>query len=202
MKFHYNRDVFDIIWSGLSGVLPDPYFMDTTNSPYSKELYWMLALQTQEKSVGGSLLSPEINHEDLRLPVKSWTEISGCSVTVDDCEHAYIGIHGEGYVYESCIICKSSLEFISRQGTVFDIKWQGKCDDMEKEIPFFLFGKLPFKGIRVEGTEKDNDDTILERFSKYLDPSEFIQHPLKRFNECYMDGVYMATAFFEPKPSL
>ncbi len=103
--------------------------------------------------------------------------------------------YGTTYVYDHQLIAKGNVNIVARDGDMFHIIADGQ-DLNEKEFKIDAIAR--FKGVYVDGSEKDTQESIDARLKQFLDLSTLVGSPFKLENE-YGSGVKMGQSFFKPK---
>jgi len=201
------RDLsFRIVKATISAGLSDPYWHATYNSGQRFGLNWGLNIETEEKRIDDEIWRPRVYHEALEFPIRHWMELAGQVVKWDVAFDPETNkANGGFYVWEHGEINRALLQFSSRQGLNFPVRWSGDCniywDDEEygEDVPFSLETTATFERVRLAGSEADTDETMVQRLSQYLDPDNFTQQPIEMSGHKYEDGVAMAECIFVPK---
>jgi hypothetical protein len=153
-------------------------------------LDWEVIVQTEEKVLFEETddeiyLSPRISWGEFSFPtMRRWFELEGKSLHFDAARDDLSAPHPFSYFNTHELIPSSTLKFAERAGNKFLIHWEGTCDALwvepyNKDVPFLIQTEAVFKEISVMASESDTDATTRELLAKYLDPDDFIQHPLK-----------------------
>lgn len=157
-------------------------------------LSWYLEVQTEKQTVKVRMededpIEEEISAE-LRLscefesdPMRRWLELESKTVHSNMAEGRQFP-SGFSYFETHEYIPYSTLKFVKRMGNKFRIHWEGKCNPVfgepyNTDVPFLIQTEANFIEISVHVNRRDTDATVLARLSEYLDPSDFIQHPIK-----------------------
>lgn len=205
MAFTLDGVIFGIESATLAASVPDPYWCDTYNDGEGKELSWQLDVRMEEVEVDDAPWEPSIYHHSLLLPVRRWMEIEGQTITwVTACDPETDEPNGGFYVWEHEDIPRAVLRFLTRNGTGFQLSWEGECNVFWDErfgenVPFRLQTVASFTGVLIHGSERDTAETMRQRLSQFLDPDDFIQGPVERGTHCYQTGVGMVSCVFKPK---
>jgi hypothetical protein len=157
-------------------------------------LSWYLEVQTETQPVKVSMEDEDPIEEemsaDLRLscefesdPMRRWLELEGKTVHSNMAEGQQFPA-AFSYFETHEYIPYSTLKFVKRTGNKFQIHWEGKCNPVfgepyNSDVPFLIQTEATFKEISVHVNPRDTEATVLARLSEYLDPSDFIQHPIK-----------------------
>jgi hypothetical protein len=85
----------------------------------------------------------------------------------------------------------------------FRIEWDGVCNVFWNEkygenVPFSIQTVARFTEVIVHGNEHDDDISLRQRLSPYLDPGDFVHRPIRKDECTYDSGVGMADCRFEP----
>ena len=196
---------FDIEKATISGTISDPYWCDTYNGGLSRGLLWSVDVDAKGQEVDGEFWQPRIYHESLQFPIRHWMDLAGQSVRWNTPFNEATGEPNGGvYVFGHEDIVWATLSFLHREGNTFQLHWEGACnifwnDEYGETVPFSLDAMASFTGIRVLGSEADNDETMRERLALYLDPDDFIQRPIETTGNQYESGVEMIQTLFEPR---
>jgi hypothetical protein len=187
----------------LSAAIPDPYWSRKYNPTGDARLFW--SLDVEAKCVpDGEMWRPRVYHQNLRFPIRQWTEVVGQEVEWSARYDERSGEPNGGfYVLEHGDIPRARLRFVERDGVNFRFEWEGVCDvfwdeEYGQDVPFWASGWAGFTGVIVRGSESDTTETLRLRLAEYLDTRGFLQGPLCRDGHCYEDGVGMAHAVFTP----
>jgi hypothetical protein len=113
-----------------------------------------------------------------------WLELEGKTIHFDASNDDLSAPHPFSYFWTHELIPSSTLKFGKRIGNKFVIHWEGTCNPFlgepyNEDVPFLIQTEATFKEISVSGSQSDTDATMFERLSKYLDPADFIQQPMK-----------------------
>lgn len=100
------------------------------------------------------------------------------------------------YIFNHQRVAPGRLQIRSRNGVEFEVVASGKN---EEGIEFSVEATAVFRGIRVRGSEKDTEETILARLKSQLEVSNLNAGPFK-LRHRYESGVGMGEAIFTPKP--
>jgi len=180
------RDVrFPIREATISGHILNPDWLNKYGEGKSLRLEWDVVVQTEEQLIDEELFAdPRISWAEFSFPIRRWSELEGQTIQFDAARDALTAPHAFSYFETHELIPVSTLKFVKRAGNKFLIHWEGTCDPMfeepyHKNVPFLIQTEAVFKEISVQAGESDTDATTLERLSKYLDPADFIQHPMK-----------------------
>lgn len=179
------RDIrFPLREAIISGYILNPDWLNNYGKDEQPGLYWSVRVQTEEQFIGGEFFAaPRISWDEISFPLLSrWLDIEGKTVHCDAADPRVP--HPCSYFDTHEIIPSSTLKIGERAGHKFRIHWEGTCDPLleapyDKDVPFIIQTEATFKEISVQAGRSDTDATTLERLSKYLNPADFIQHPIK-----------------------
>jgi hypothetical protein len=157
-------------------------------------LSWSIEVQTETRPVKVQMEDEDPIEEEicaeLRLScefesyaMRRWSELEGKTVHSDMADNSQFPA-AFSYFETHERIPYSTLRFVKRTGNKFQIHWEGKCNPMfgkpyDRDVPFLIQTEAAFKEISVQVNRRDTDAMVLARLSEYLDPSDFIQHPIK-----------------------
>jgi hypothetical protein len=195
------RDIhFPIREATISGSLFHPDYIRSAKY-LNPGLDWEIIVQTEEQPIDEDFFAdPRMSCGEFSLPLRRWLDLEGQTVHSAagnqpgaPVAFSYFGTHEA--------IPSSTLKFVKRMGNKFLIHWEGTCEPMfeepyKKNVPFLIQTEATFKEISVQAIPRDTDATTLERLSKYIDPADFIQHPLEKSD--YDDSVENRYGIFEP----
>ncbi len=205
MRLRLKDLVFDVSTAELSGRIPDPYWHLKYNTGGDRRLFWLLHIKTEQRMIDGQRWCPGVYHESLYLPVRNWTDVGGQVIQWDEPFDDDTGeLNGGFYVFEHGDIPRGRLHFGRRYGNRFSVFWEGTCNvhwnsQLWEDVPFSINAEATFSEIVVAGSSNDDDATMLDRLSLYLQPTDLEQLPIKYEKHAYVDGVGMATTRFRPK---
>jgi hypothetical protein len=129
--------------------------------------------------------APRMSWGEFNFPtMRRWFDLEGKTVHSDETDSKPGTPHAFSYFDTHEAMPKSTLKFVKRAGNKFVIHWEGTCNPLQEEpyyqdVPFLIETEAIFKEISIQAGKNDTDATTLERLSKYLDPADFIQHPMK-----------------------
>jgi hypothetical protein len=191
--------VFEIAEATLTAGIPDPHWSHKYDPGGNAGLAWALTVDAKEQEFDDTVWEPRVYHEELYFPVRRWMDVAGQSVThdADANEEA-----GTVYLFEHEGISRGTLRFFERDGLRFRFEWDGLCDlfweePYDQDVPFTIQGWATFTEVMVRGSARDTDASVRARLAEYLDPDDFVQHPLQA-GPPYQDGVRSAHARFTP----
>ncbi len=185
------RDIhFPVREATISGYILDPDWLSKYGKNEKLRLEWEVVVQTEEQTLFKEtdeecFADPRISWGEFSFPtMRRWSELEGKTIHFDAAKSDPSAPHPFSYFWTHELIPSSTLKFVKRAGNKFVIHWEGVCDPMlgepyHKNVPFLIQTEATFKEITVRANPKDTDATTLERLSKYLDTSDFIQHPMK-----------------------
>lgn len=198
---------YKIVKAELTATIPDPYWIDTYNSSESKKIGWFLDIEAEpfdesEKALDGYGIN--ISHEYLTFNIKSWKEIEGKVVNWDTPFNEYDEPNGNLYVFSHEDILNGNIEFSKRIGNKFITTWKGNGnifwdDEFGKNVPFELNCEVTFKEVIVRCSEKDDNESVIQRIVQNLDPKEFEISTIELQPHKYQSGVQMAEVKLFPK---
>jgi hypothetical protein len=126
--------------------------------------------------------APRISWGEFSFPsMHRWYDLEG-KILSSDMVGRTPSVPAGAYSYfsEHEAIPISTLKFVKRSGNKFVIHWEGILGEpYQKDVPFLIQTEAVFKGIGIMANQSDTDATTPERLSKYIDPADFIQHPMK-----------------------
>lgn len=178
------------IMAGIS----DPYWCDKYNKGKDKDLSWLISIETQTDDP--AFPGPNV---DIGLPIKisNWHNLAPYEKAWTEAVDAATGEgYGTMYIFDHQSIAPGRVQIKSRDGVQFQVVASGKN---EEGIDFSLEVTAVFREIRVRGSEKDTDETILARLKSQLDDSNLSAAPFQ-LDHTYNSGVRMGEAIFSPKP--
>jgi hypothetical protein len=173
----------------ISAALADPYWCDKYNRGKGKSLRWFISIESE----GG----PSVDFDGLPIQVTNWHKLAPFTTewteTLDPAtEDGYASM----YISDHQWVAPGRLEIKSRDGVKFLVVASGKN---EEGVEFSLAATAVFREIRVRGSEKDTDETILTRLKAQLDDSNLVAAPFVLHLQ-YSSGVRMGEAIFTPTP--
>ena len=181
------RDIhFPVREATISGYMLDPDWLNKYGKDENPGLCWEVVVDTEEQPIDEDLFpqAPRISWGEFSFPMRRWFELEGKIVHSDATNRDPSVPNAFSYFWTHEPIPYSTLKFVKRVGNKFVIHWQGTCNPMleepyNKDVPFLIQTEAAFKEISVQASQTDTDATTLERLSKYLDPADFLQHPMK-----------------------
>jgi hypothetical protein len=176
--------------ASVSGYILDPDWLDKYGKNEKPGLEWEVVVQTEERTLYEEteeeiFLSPRLSWAEFSFPaMRRWLELEGKTIHFDAADGDLSAPHPFSYFDTHEMIPDSTLKFVKRAGNKFLIHWEGTCDPLLEEpyyknVPFRIQTEAAFKEINIHAGKSDTDATTLERLSKYLDPADFIQQPMK-----------------------
>jgi len=205
MSFTLKDLNFDVEKADISAQINDPYWCDKYNHGSGKELFWGVSIDMVTRRIEDTGWSPRIYTGRLRFPTRRWTDLAHHTFEWTTPADAVTGESNGGfYVFEHAEIPQAKLQILDRRDNRFHLLWTGLGNvywDKKywENVPFSTEATAVFGDIFVHGSEKDNDNTMRERFAQYLDPADFTQTPIEFEKHTYESGVKMARAIFKPK---
>jgi hypothetical protein len=184
------RDInFPIREATISGYMLDPDWLNKYGKNENPGLKWDVVIETEEQAVYGepdeeTIASPRISWGEFSFPtMRRWIDLEGKIVHSDAANRDRSPQVAFSYFDTHEAILNSTLKFVERAGNKFVIHWEGTCDPLldepyNKDVPFRIQTEAVFKEITVQASRSDTDATTRERLSEYLDPADFIQHPM------------------------
>ena len=154
-------------------------------------LCWEVIVQTEgqilfEGTDDEYFTAPRISWGEFSFPaMRRWFDLEGKVLSSDMVGRTPSVPAGAcSYFDTHDAVSNSTLKFVKRSGNKFVIHWEGICDSLmgesyDKGVPFLIQTEAVFKQIGISANQSDTDATTRERLSKYLDPADFIQHPIK-----------------------
>lgn len=185
------RDIhFPIREATISGYILDPDWVNKYGKNENLRLEWEVVVQTEEQTIDEGtdeefFADPRFSWGEFSFPtMRRWFELEGKTIHFDAANSDLSAPHPFSYFETHELIPISTLKFVKRAGNKFVIHWEGVCDPMlsepyNKNVPFLIQTEAAFKEITVSANQRDTDSTTLERLAKYLDATDFIQHPMK-----------------------
>lgn len=185
------RDIhFPIREATISGYMLNPDWLNKYGKNENPGLEWEVVVQTEEQTLYEEtdeeiFVDPRISWAEFSFPtMRRWFDLEGKTVHSDATNRDPSAQVAFSYFWTHEAILNSTLKFVKRAGNKFVIHWEGTCDPLlgepyHKDVPFLIQTEAAFKEITVQASQSDTDATTLERLSKYLDPADFIQHPMK-----------------------
>ncbi len=195
-QFVFDGNEYAIDRAEIVAVLPDPYWCDTYNNGQGKALSWSIRFEAKGREISGDSLSPHVSFDGLNfLKVTDWRDLAGTSITwTEPVNDETGGRYGLTYLYDHQLIINGKLQVKLRDGTVFRIVASGENEEGQK---FSINADARFVEVRVNGSEKDNDEQIRERLSKHLSLKHLKPTPFKIESE-YDDGTKFGDAIYTP----
>jgi hypothetical protein len=176
------RDInFPVRTATITGYILHPEYVKDENP----RLEWEVSVQTEERMIDEEYFaSPRISWGEFGFEMRRWSELEGKTIHFDAARDDLTVPHAFSYFDTHELIPYSTLKFGKREGNKFVIDWEGTCDPRlgepyQTNVPFRIRTEAVFKKVSVMANHSDTDATTLERLSKYLDPADFIQHPLE-----------------------
>jgi hypothetical protein len=174
----------------ISGYMLDPDWLNKYGKDENPGLEWEVVVQTEEKAIYEGtddeiIVDPRMSWGEFSFPtMRRWFELEGKTIHFDESNDDLSAPHPFSYFWTHELIPYSTLKFVKRAGNKFLIHWEGMCDPLleepyYKDVPFLIQTEATFKEISIQASQSDTDATTRERLSKYLDPDDFIQHPMK-----------------------
>jgi hypothetical protein len=174
----------------ISGYMLDPDWLNKYGKDENPGLEWEVVVQTEEKAIcegtdDETIVDPRMSWGELSFPtMRRWLDLEGKTIHSDATNRDPSAQVAYSYFWTHEAILNSTLKFVKRAGNKFVIHWEGTCNPMlgepyDKDVPFLIQTEAIFKEISIQASQSDTDATTLERLSKYLDPADFIQHPMK-----------------------
>jgi hypothetical protein len=174
----------------ISGYMLNPDWLNKYGENENAGLSWEVVVQTEEQIIcegtdEEAFIEPRISWGEFSFPtMRRWLDLEGKTLHFDAAVNELSMPHPFSYFDTHEMIPYSTLKFVKRAGNKFQIHWEGTCDPLlqepyHKDVPFRIQTEAAFKEITVQAGESDTDATTRERLSKYLDPADFIQHPMK-----------------------
>jgi hypothetical protein len=164
-----NRFVFDgveyeIAEAKISGYLPEPERPDVRNKALQWSIYFK-AIDNEEDE--DFVAAPHVDFDGLEsLAVRDWRNLAGISASwsrpINDETNSRYGMTYDG---EHQLITRCTLKIVSRNGTQFRVVATGENESGQS---FAIDAAAEFAGIRVEGTDKDNEKTVENRLSQNI----------------------------------
>ena len=174
----------------ITGYMLDPDWLDKYGEDESPGLEWEVSVQTEERAIYEGtddeiFLDPRMSWGEFSFPtMRRWYDLEGKTIHFDEAKSDPKAPHPFSYFWTHELIPRSTLKFVKRAGNKFRIHWEGTCNPMlggqyDRDVPFLIETEAAFKEISLQASRSDTDATTLERLSKYLDPADLIQHPIK-----------------------
>lgn len=182
------RDIhFPICEATITGYMINLDWLNKYGKDENPGLCWEVVVQTEELPELDDLFpqAPRISWGEFSFPtMRRWFDLEGKTVHSDPANNDQGDPVAISYFWTHETIPYSTLKFVKRAENKFLIHWEGKCnpnlgEPYDTDVPFLIETEATFKEISVAATQSDTDATTLERLSKYLDPADFIQHPMK-----------------------
>jgi hypothetical protein len=172
----------------ISGYMLNPDWLNRYGKNENAGLCWEVVVQTEEKSINEDtdelFFDPRLSWGEFSFPtMRRWLELEGKTLHFDAADGDLGAPHPFSYFGTHELIPYSTLNFVKRTGNKFQIHWEGTCHPLldepyNKNVPFRIQTEAVFKEITVQASRSDTDATTRERLSKYVDPADFIQHPM------------------------
>lgn len=174
----------------ISGYMLELDWLNKYGKNESAGLQWEVVVQTEEQIIYEGtddelIVDPRISWGEFSFPtMRRWFDLEGKTLHFDKSQKDSSAPHPFSYFDTHELISNSTLKFVKRAGNKFLIHWEGTCDPLQpepyyKDVPFVIQTEAVFEKIGISASQSDTDATTLERLSKYLDPADFIQHPIK-----------------------
>jgi hypothetical protein len=181
---------FPVREATISGYMLNPDWLNKYGKDENPGLEWEVVVHTEEQAIyeetdEETLAAPRMSWAEFSFPtMRRWLDLEGKTVQSDPADQDPRALVAISYFETHEVMPSSTLKFVKRAGNKFQIHWEGTCDPMlgepyDKDVPFLIQTEATFKEISVQASQSDTDATTLERLSKYLDPADFIQHPMK-----------------------
>jgi hypothetical protein len=186
----------------LSAAISDPYWSEKYNPTGDRRLTWFLEIAGTPVP-GNDMWEVLVYKNNLHFPIRHWKDVARQVVewteVVDD---EFGEPNGNVYMLEHEGISHARLRFGERDGIRFRVEWEGTCDvlwseEYDRDLPFSLTGWATFTGVMVNGSERDDEQSLHQRLAAYLELSDFKPGPLCRDGH-YNSGVGMAHMMFTP----
>ena len=194
---------FDVRRAELGAQLADPHWVQKWAPDEPPGLRWWLAVDCAPRD-RHDLDEVHLEHESLRLPVRSWTELAPRTIewhepfdlaTNEPQGRVYMADHGD--------IPEGRIELLRQVGARVEVRWRGRCDLHLDEVlgagvPFELEAPATLTRIVVQGSEPDDDASLRARLAAHLRIDELEPGPL-RIGGRYEDSVEMRSMTFTPR---
>jgi hypothetical protein len=179
-----------VLEASISGYILDPDWLNKYGKDQKSGLEWEVVVQTEERTLyedtdEETFIDPRLSWAEFSFPtMRRWLELEGKTLHFDAANDDLSAPHPFSYFNTHEMISYSTLKFVKRTDNKFLIHWEGTCDPLleepyYKDVPFRIQTEAAFKEISVQASKSDTDATTFERLSKYLDPADFIQQPMK-----------------------
>lgn len=203
MKLVLKDRVFAVEQATLGAALPDPYWSKKYNPKGYAGLAWSLTVEAEERELDESWWEPILSHDELRLPVRRWTDVAGQVVSWNRATRAEGEAIGHLYLFEHEDIPRATIRFTARDGLRFRFEWEGLCDvhyddEYGRDVPFRVEGWATFESVQLNGSDRDTDASMRARLAEHLDVRDFAQSPIRSLGHRYDSGVGMTEAVFTP----
>jgi len=195
--FKIKEREFEIHEARISATILDPYWYEMYGTEYDHKYFWSINVSANNQVFGSYSWAPDASHEDLLLSIRNWHDLENTVYEWKKPEGCFT-VFGNENITEACIIIGK------RKGNKFELSWKGLCDihwneEYSENVPFEIECEATFCGAGVNASEKDTDETVLERVSQFFDIHNLKQLPLEQKSYKYQSGVGIASSVFLPK---
>lgn len=181
------RDInFPVREATINGYLINLDWLNKYGKNENPGLCWEVVVDAEELPELADVFpqAPRISWGEFSFPtMRRWSDLEGKIVCCDADRdpHSPVAV---SYFWTHETVSHSTLKFVKRTNNKFEIYWEGKCnphlgEPYHTDVPFLIETEAVFEQISLGASQSDTDATTLERLSKYLDPGDFIQHPIK-----------------------
>lgn len=193
-EFTFDGHEYQVVDAQIVAAIGDPYWCDTYNNGQGKSISWSISFETETDD--DELSPPNVDFDVLPIRVKNWHYLVGYETQWTDPINAETDDrYGLTYVYDHQLISNGSIQIKKRDGARFQVVASGQNEEGQQ---FTINAAAEFKGIYVRGSEKDTDETIVDRLRQYIDDANLTGTPFK-LDHNYDSGVRMGQSFYSPK---
>lgn len=205
MEFILKENLFAIKSAELSATVLDPYWLGKYHPTGDARLFWCLEVEA-EGEVDDEVYSPSAAVEEMRFPIRRWTDMVGQTIEWSGPADEKAGVpNGRFYLDDHGRISRGRLQFFERDGAQIRFQWDGVCDvlwgdeDLH-DVPFSAKGWARFSRVTVHGSASDTEDSLRRRLDENIDSRDFVQGQLLPGTR-YDSGVKMCSMVFTPVES-
>lgn len=187
---------FKIYEAKISATILDPYWYEKYGTEFDQEYFWSVSVSAEDRVFDDYSWEPCASIESILLPIRNWHDI-------ENTVHEWKEPEGSFTVFGHEDIYEARLEIGQRIGNKFRLNWKGLCDihwneEFSERVPFEIECEAVFTGLGANGSEKDTDESVLNRVRKHLDTDNLKQHPIDHKAYKYQSGVGIASSSFAP----
>ena len=202
MEFILKDKPFAIERAELSATVPDPYWLRKYHPTGDSRLFWCLEVEA-EGEVDEDVLTPFAAVEEMRFPIRRWTDLAGQFIEWSGPADEKAGVpNGRFYLEDHGRISRARLRFTEQDGVRLRFEWEGLCDvhwpyEFEQDVPFSATGWANFRGVAVFGSASDTEESLRSRLGENIDSRDFVPGQLVP-GPRYDSGVKMCSMVFTP----